>query len=826
MSSDLLTDIPLKLRRSAGVKVTPKVHKIIEAGNLARGRGDWSAAASRYREALVHDPALQHIWIQLGHALKEMSDFDAAEAAYRNAAEMLAHDPDPWLHLAHLYKRRGDRAAATRHYMLALERDPSNADALGEMSRLLGGGDSAGMRELLALIETDGGVPAAIPGQSDTIAAEQALRQVESLLAKLAPESRQAATRQLEALTQAVREAAQTLETGAQTSTGDSRLCLIFDVSDLISYFRNARLPTGIQRVQIETIGSALRSDEFDVRICAFIEAQDDWLEIPAPMFLALARLSLSDGNRAAPEWIAGLARLQLMLAASDPIEMPHGAYLINLGTSWWLQNYFLFVRQAKARRGVRYVPFVHDLIPVMAGEHCVKELTQDFVSWAIGAFEHADHFLVNSEATKRDLLHVADILGHSVAPDDVAVIRLDADCRKPDTVAANKRQLNRWQLKSNGFVLFVSTIESRKNHLAAFDAWIALLKRHGPQAIPKLVCVGNRGWLNDAVYARLDSHAGLRDHVVMLSGLSDSELALLYQSCRFTIYPSQYEGWGLPVTESLCHGKVALVSDASSLPEAGGEFAVYFRSGHVDALIEALDKLIRDDDYRSALEQRIVEEFRPRSWRAIADDMASAAARWHALDRPASTTIPTAKLGAWHPLVRNYATTIWPGMRSAEVFRAGDGWWGPDNWGCWTKPQGGRLEIATGTPAAQIRLALQLHGIPRDDVQFVIDTGDPLTSMKGQLRPGERKWVTSTLKSDEDGVIRIEVKGNRHIDLRDVTEGSDAREVSVGVAGFFLCLAEDSQRRLDFIEALMLDSLAELDFGRRPTGSVAVSEG
>ncbi|MBL7599328.1 hypothetical protein INQ10_25205, partial [Escherichia coli] len=80
-------------------------------------------------------------------------------------------------------------------------------------------------------------------------------------------------------------------------------------------------------------------------------------------------------------------------------------------------------------------------------------------------------------------------------------------------------------------------------------------------------------------------------------------------------------------------------------------------------------------------------------------------------------------RLGAWHPLERNYATTLWRGMRSAEIFRAGDGWWGPDDWGCWTKPQGGRLEIGTDAPGVSMRLCLRLHGVPGRDVRFAIGT-------------------------------------------------------------------------------------------------------
>ena len=63
---------------------------------------------------------------------------------------------------------------------------------------------------------------------------------------------------------------------------------------------------------------------------------------------------------------------------------------------------------------------------------------------------------------------------------------------------------LGQWGLHPDGFVLFVSTIESRKGHLDAFDAWVELIDQLGGDAVPQLVCVGNRGWLNDQIYDRL----------------------------------------------------------------------------------------------------------------------------------------------------------------------------------------------------------------------------------------------------------------------------------------------------------------------------------
>lgn len=774
--------LALKLHRSAGVPVTASVHRRLVRANRARDERDWARAAQDYADALALAPDLAHIWIQRGHALKELGDHAEAETAYQQALALRPDSAEPHLHLGHLHKVRGDQTAAGRSYFRALRIDPYVPDALTELHDLAAAGASVSADDLMTILQLQDGRTEAddAPDWLDAREAEE-------------PVGRR-----------------DTPDAAATTPA------LAFDVSDLASYFRNARLPTGIQRVQIETIVSLLRAGDRPVQVCAFSEHRDEWLEIPPAVFLPLCRLSLTGGDRTAPDWVAAITRLRVLMTLADPIVFPQGAFLINLGTSWWLQNYFLFVRKAKAQRRIRYVPFVHDLIPIMASEHCTKELTQDFISWAIGVFEHADFFLVNSEATKRDLLAVAERLGHAIDPGIVSVVRLDADIRKTALVPAPRTALGDWGLGRSPFVLFVSTIESRKNHLGAFEAWIDLIRKHGRRKIPKLVCVGNRGWLNDAVYAQLDAHEGLRERVVVLSGLSDSELALLYETCLFTLYPSRYEGWGLPVTESLCYGKVPLISDASSLPEAGGPFAVQFESGCTPRLIEALDRLIFDTSFRVARERKIAEAFRPRTWLDLAGQMADQIGRWSA--RPHEDDAPfRARLSAYYPITRNFETRIWRGMRSAEVFRAGDGWWAPDDWGCWTKPRGARLEIGAPAVSGPLRLYLRLHGLPTRATPYQVRLARKEKGVSGVLKPGEFKWVTLDVDPAVDPILHVDLWDGESESLAKVTGGLDTRVVSVGLCGFIICDVSDPAARAAFLEAAALGQIEDLAFNREP---------
>src|SRR5262249_59911694 len=101
-------------------------------------------------------------------------------------------------------------------------------------------------------------------------------------------------------------------------------------------------------------------------------------------------------------------------------------------------------------------------------------------------------------------------------------------------------------------FVLYVSTIEVRKNHALLLRVWRRLIDRHGAEAVPRLVFIGRIGWLVDDLMAELSREGPLSDKVIILSGLPDAEVATAYRQCLFPGFPSLIEGWGLPVAEGL----------------------------------------------------------------------------------------------------------------------------------------------------------------------------------------------------------------------------------------------------------------------------------
>lgn len=762
------------------------VDGMIATADSLRDQRRWIEARAAYEEALALDPGLGHIWMQLGHARKEGGDFLAAELAYRESLKLRPQDADGYLQLGHLYKIQGDIPNALENYRSALEADPALEDAQLEIEQLLRRID----RER----------------QEQQYQPDQRNRQTVGRYPR-----------------QAVPSDGKTLH-------------IAFDVSDLMHYFRNARLPTGIQRVQMEVIRTAIESaaDDVSYSIICFTKETDFWIEVPQMLFYRLCRQAVVSGDHLAPDWTSLLAQLDAVLMSRRYFSFVQGTVLLNLGTSWWLQNYFLNVRLAKSLFGIKYVPFVHDFIPVMAPEHCVSELRQDFITWAIGAFDHADFFLVNSKATLADLQTVGAKLGYK--PRDAAVIPLDADFRKTltdefDDVGDPVEYLNSLGLEQGKYVLFVSTIESRKNHISAFSVWLKLIKKHGMRNVPKLVCVGNPGWLNDATYARLNASDLLQEQVRMLSKISDGALAVLYQNSICTLYPSSYEGWGLPVTEALCYGKVPIVSNVSSLPEAGGPFAEYFDVESEKDLMEAVERVVHDEKYRTRREQKIQAGFRARSWSAISTQIVGHLRDWskaHAND-PAPE-LPAnahgiwpleAEMGTLHTLTSNTSNILWAGLKSGEIFRNGPGWWWPEHWGCWIKSTG---------PA---HIAFLLKDVADEKIEiFACLRGAQGKLSMGTIKCEGARPAVATMHSEQDKVVALTlpagsekdrlvvltVSSDVAADFRNSTGGVDFRVCGVGVRWIYACRESDLLSRLKMLEAMALGDFARLQ--RQPPES------
>jgi glycosyltransferase involved in cell wall biosynthesis len=137
---------------------------------------------------------------------------------------------------------------------------------------------------------------------------------------------------------------------------------------------------------------------------------------------------------------------------------------------------------------------------------------------------------------------------------------------------------------------------------------------------VPSLVFAGRVGWLVDDLMRQISNTNNLDGKLILIENPTDSELVKLYTGCLFSLCPSFYEGWGLPVTESLALGKPCLISNRTSLPEAGGGLARSFDPDNMLEAYAAIRAVIDDRADLAAWEAQVKCCFKPVPWSATVD--------------------------------------------------------------------------------------------------------------------------------------------------------------------------------------------------------------
>ncbi|GAB4441906.1 MAG: glycosyltransferase family 1 protein [Chloroflexi bacterium OHK40] len=221
-----------------------------------------------------------------------------------------------------------------------------------------------------------------------------------------------------------------------------------------------------------------------------------------------------------------------------------------------------------------------------------------------------ASRILVVSEHTRRE---VVGLLG--VPPERVIVTpnaaRAHFQVPEPGTLEAFRARKG----LPERFVLYVGTLEPRKNLTTLLEAYAEVARRHD---VPLLVG-GGKGWLYDAVFQRLEQ-LGLRERVQFVGYIEEEELPLWYAAATVFVFPSIYEGFGMPPLEAMACGTPVIVSSSSSLPEVVGDAGLLVPPHSPAAFAEAIDRVLGDAGLRQELRERGLRQARSFSWRTTAE--------------------------------------------------------------------------------------------------------------------------------------------------------------------------------------------------------------
>ena len=253
------------------------------------------------------------------------------------------------------------------------------------------------------------------------------------------------------------------------------------------------------------------------------------------------------------------------------------------------------------------YIITIHDIIPVLMPEHYLKSSFRRIWFgmrqwWAVKA---SAHIITDSACSKKDLLKK-----YRVAESKISVIPLGVDpCYAPQKASDIQSVCNRYYIHKK-YILSIGGEEYRKNNRRLIEAFQILKSRY---KIPhKLVIVGKHR--NDSAGFDLDS-----SDIILTGFVGETDLPALYAGADLFVFPSIYEGFGLPVLEAQACGTAVACSNTSSIPEVGNDSTEYFNPEDVESISNAIYKVLTNPQLQNELVNKGLKNCKCYSWQDTA---------------------------------------------------------------------------------------------------------------------------------------------------------------------------------------------------------------
>lgn len=227
---------------------------------------------------------------------------------------------------------------------------------------------------------------------------------------------------------------------------------------------------------------------------------------------------------------------------------------------------------------------------------------------WGRFSISKARKIITISESSKNDIINL-----YKVSPQKIAVIYPGIEAEKTKTMIASN--LSEKFGISKEFILYVGTLQPRKNVKRLIEAFSKIENKE-----VELVLIGKKGWMYEDIISAPEKY-DVKDRVKFFHDVSDEDLPSFYSNCKFFVLASLYEGFGLPVLEAMKYDAPVITSNVSSLPEAGGDAALYVDPENVDDIVLKMNKLDKDENLRDSLRKKGKDQVKKFSWEKAAKE-------------------------------------------------------------------------------------------------------------------------------------------------------------------------------------------------------------
>ena len=291
----------------------------------------------------------------------------------------------------------------------------------------------------------------------------------------------------------------------------------------------------------------------------------------------------------------------------------------ISMGADW-NQGNLDHLYSIKKQYRLKIILFCYDLIPIKFPHLTLEWVAKIFPKYYYNIAWSADEIIAISECSKKDLEAFLDKIG--TPKPKISVLKLG--CEIPNQIIySDTLEIN--EVINKKYIMYVSSIERRKNHETLYRAYTQLIDQ-GEESLPLLIFVGMEGWGVSDLMTDLRLDRRVKNHIKVLNHISDSQLNALYKHAMFTVYPSLYEGWGLPVAESLAFGKFCLASNVASIPEIAGDLIEYIEPWDVRKWAEQILWYAKNPHDLEVKEARIKAYYQPVKWKSTTSNILSSA--------------------------------------------------------------------------------------------------------------------------------------------------------------------------------------------------------
>lgn len=262
-----------------------------------------------------------------------------------------------------------------------------------------------------------------------------------------------------------------------------------------------------------------------------------------------------------------------------------------------------------------KVVVTAHDLIARFFGEDIPFWARQYFARWIPFTIKRANHIIAISEHTKKDLIAELRIPSEKIS----VIYEAAGDEFRPDIDPEKVLELKSRLKLTHPYLAHIGTLEPRKNLLFLVEAFSEVVKR---RSNIQLVLAGKKGWDYEKLFSKV-SELGLEQRVIFTGYLSDEDRPVLLRGALALVFPSLYEGFGLPPLEAMAAGTPVIASNSSSIPEVVGEAGLLAHPKDKDKWIKLILELIERPDSGKKLREAGLQRASQFSWRKTAEQTA-----------------------------------------------------------------------------------------------------------------------------------------------------------------------------------------------------------